>query len=59
MLRCCVPRCRSERSLVYLGKGICERHWDKLSREDVIHLLNISKKLMEGNDHESKKDSTK
>ena len=33
--RCEVPRCRAEADLDYLGHGICERHWNELTAEDV------------------------
>ena len=35
MDRCAIPRCRDEASIVYLGRGICERHWNKYSADDV------------------------
>jgi hypothetical protein len=34
MDRCGIPRCRDEASIVYLGHGVCERHWNKLAAED-------------------------
>ena len=46
--RCSIPRCRQETAITYLDYGICESHWDRLSREDLRHLLRITKKLMEG-----------
>jgi hypothetical protein len=34
MDRCGIPRCRDGASIVYLGRGVCERHWNKLAAED-------------------------
>ncbi|HKZ20279.1 MAG TPA: hypothetical protein VJQ57_09230 [Acidimicrobiia bacterium] len=34
MDRCEVARCRAEASIVYLGHGVCETHWNKLAAED-------------------------
>ena len=34
MDRCEIRRCRAEASIVYLGHGVCERHWDQLTAED-------------------------
>ncbi len=33
--RCEVARCRAEAELSYLGHGICDRHWNQFTAEDV------------------------
>ncbi|MGH9867066.1 MAG: hypothetical protein ACREAA_02730 [Candidatus Polarisedimenticolia bacterium] len=35
MDRCDIPRCRDEASIVYLGRGVCETHWNKITADDV------------------------
>jgi hypothetical protein len=35
MDRCGIPRCRDEASIVYLGRGLCERHWNEYTADDV------------------------
>jgi hypothetical protein len=35
MDRCALPRCRDEASIVYLGRGMCEMHWNKYTADDV------------------------
>jgi hypothetical protein len=32
--RCTVPRCHAEADLFYLGRGLCETHWNELAAED-------------------------
>ena len=34
MDRCEIRRCRAEASITYLGRGVCEKHWDELTAED-------------------------
>ncbi|MGH9869200.1 MAG: hypothetical protein ACREAA_13690 [Candidatus Polarisedimenticolia bacterium] len=34
MDRCEVPRCRDEASIIYLGRGVCEEHWNKYTADD-------------------------
>ena len=56
--KCSVPRCRKERYITYLTFGVCEHHWDTLSREDLRRLLDGQKakkwvtKLLEENEDE-------
>jgi hypothetical protein len=35
MDRCGIPRCRDEASMIYLGHGVCEKHWNKYTADDV------------------------
>lgn len=32
--RCEIPRCRAEAELIYLDRGVCNRHWNQLTAED-------------------------
>ena len=50
--KCSVPRCRKERHITYLTFGVCEHHWDTLSRIDLRRLLDIVTKLIEENEDE-------
>jgi hypothetical protein len=34
MDRCEVPKCRAVASIVYLGHGVCETHWNKLAADE-------------------------
>ncbi|MGH9868605.1 MAG: hypothetical protein ACREAA_10650 [Candidatus Polarisedimenticolia bacterium] len=34
MSRCEIPRCREEADVIYLGRGVCERHWNKYTADD-------------------------
>ena len=31
--RCAIPGCRRELDLVYLGRGVCQTHWERLTAD--------------------------
>lgn len=42
--RCCYKVCKEQAAIIYFGKSLCNKHWDKLSKEtpeELKKLLNI------------------
>ena len=55
-MQCSIPKCKQGTSIQYLEYGLCERHWDTLSRDDLRRLLKITSKMMENTESEDTKD---
>jgi hypothetical protein len=36
--RCQFPRCRQEAHLIYIGRAVCDRHWDLLCETEAVDL---------------------
>ena len=43
--KCCWPGCRNERSCVYLGKPLCNKHGDLVQAEDMAVCNRSRKKI--------------
>jgi hypothetical protein len=39
--KCCIAACKHEGTIVYYNKILCDKHWDKLSKETPDKLKGI------------------
>lgn len=39
--KCCIKHCRDDIAIYYYGKGLCNKHWTKLSEKPVAYLKKL------------------
>lgn len=46
--KCCVKKCRRESGVVYMGRGVCDFHWEKICELEQKTGLRIAQVILGG-----------
>jgi hypothetical protein len=44
-MTCQIPHCRKETEIYYLGKELCQDHWEKYNDDELKQMLKIKPKI--------------